>query len=87
MCVCVCSLYRELSKIRDHDAFVSQQAEDAHCQLAEALDQTHTNSESVPERTEPNLSSFSANLIFIKLIQFDINQLKLYQHCLSGCSE
>ncbi|XP_030582751.1 axonemal dynein light chain domain-containing protein 1 isoform X2 [Archocentrus centrarchus] len=37
-------LSTELSKIRDHDAFVSQQAEHAHWQLAEALKQTHINS-------------------------------------------
>lgn len=46
--MCVCPLHSELSRIRDHDAFVSQQAEDAHQQLAGALEQTHTNSESVP---------------------------------------
>uniref|UniRef100_A0A3B4WDQ0 Axonemal dynein light chain domain containing 1 n=1 Tax=Seriola lalandi dorsalis TaxID=1841481 RepID=A0A3B4WDQ0_SERLL len=40
-------LSTELSKIRDHDAFVSQQAERAHWQLAESLDQTHTNSDVV----------------------------------------
>ncbi|XP_039984217.1 axonemal dynein light chain domain-containing protein 1 isoform X3 [Xiphias gladius] len=40
-------LNTELSKIRDHDAFVSQQAEHAHWQLAEALGQTHTNSDVV----------------------------------------
>uniref|UniRef100_A0A3B4GC10 Axonemal dynein light chain domain containing 1 n=1 Tax=Pundamilia nyererei TaxID=303518 RepID=A0A3B4GC10_9CICH len=34
----------ELSKIRDHDAFVSHQAEHAHWQLAEALKQTRTDS-------------------------------------------
>ncbi|XP_039456633.1 axonemal dynein light chain domain-containing protein 1 isoform X3 [Oreochromis aureus] len=37
-------LSMELSKIRDHDAFVSHQAEHAHWQLAEALKQTHTDS-------------------------------------------
>ncbi|XP_078114779.1 axonemal dynein light chain domain-containing protein 1 [Sander vitreus] len=41
-------LNMELSRIRDHDAFVSQQAERAHLQLAGALEQIHTNSESVP---------------------------------------
>ncbi|XP_029939538.1 axonemal dynein light chain domain-containing protein 1 [Salarias fasciatus] len=40
-------LNMELSKIRDHDAFVSQQAEHAHRQLAESLKQTHTNSDVV----------------------------------------
>ncbi|KAG7230613.1 hypothetical protein INR49_025330 [Caranx melampygus] len=40
-------LSTELSKIRDHDASVSQQAKRAHCQLAEALEQTHTNSDVV----------------------------------------
>ncbi|XP_028259743.1 axonemal dynein light chain domain-containing protein 1 [Parambassis ranga] len=40
-------LSMELSKIRDHDAFVSQQAESAHRQLAEALKQTHTNTDVV----------------------------------------
>ncbi|KAF3690727.1 Axonemal dynein light chain domain-containing protein 1 [Channa argus] len=35
----------ELSKIRDHDTFVSQQAEHAHRQLAEALNQTLTNAD------------------------------------------
>ncbi|XP_042081450.1 axonemal dynein light chain domain-containing protein 1-like [Haplochromis burtoni] len=34
----------ELSKIRDHDAFVSHQAEHAHWQLAEALKQTRIDS-------------------------------------------
>lgn len=38
---------RELSRIRDHDAFISQQAERAQQQLAMALDQTQNNSESV----------------------------------------
>ncbi|TKS74300.1 Axonemal dynein light chain domain-containing protein 1 [Collichthys lucidus] len=38
-------LSMELSKIRDHDTFVSQQAERAHQQLAGALEQTHTNSD------------------------------------------
>ncbi|XP_010732805.3 axonemal dynein light chain domain-containing protein 1 isoform X1 [Larimichthys crocea] len=38
-------LSMELSKIRDHDAFVSQQAERAHQQLAGALEQTHTTSD------------------------------------------
>ncbi|XP_035508721.1 axonemal dynein light chain domain-containing protein 1 [Morone saxatilis] len=37
----------ELSRIRDHDALVSQQAESAHRQLAGALEQTHTNSDVV----------------------------------------
>ncbi|XP_026202232.1 axonemal dynein light chain domain-containing protein 1 isoform X2 [Anabas testudineus] len=37
-------LSTELSKIRDHDAFVSQQAENAHEQLAEALKESHMNS-------------------------------------------
>ncbi|XP_032382037.1 axonemal dynein light chain domain-containing protein 1 isoform X2 [Etheostoma spectabile] len=37
-------LNMELSRIRDHDAFVSQQAERAHLQLAGELEQTHTNS-------------------------------------------
>ncbi len=46
------SLGRELSRIRDHDAFVTQQAEEAHQQLAEALEQTQSNSESVPSRTD-----------------------------------
>ncbi len=45
-------LRRELSSIRDHDAFVSQQAEHAHQQLAEALEQTQRNSQSVPPWTE-----------------------------------
>lgn len=45
VCLCVCPAHRELSKIRDHDAFVSHQAERAHQQLAVALDQTNTNSE------------------------------------------
>ncbi|XP_073332588.1 axonemal dynein light chain domain-containing protein 1 [Pagrus major] len=40
-------LSKELSRIRDHDAFVSQQAEHAHQQLAGALKQTHTNSDVV----------------------------------------
>nr|XP_046248034.1 axonemal dynein light chain domain-containing protein 1 isoform X2 [Scatophagus argus] len=40
-------LSTELSRIRDHDAFVSQQAERAHQQLAGALEQTHTNSDVV----------------------------------------
>ncbi|XP_023125674.2 axonemal dynein light chain domain-containing protein 1 [Amphiprion ocellaris] len=40
-------LSTELSKIRNHDAFVSHQAELAHRQLAEALKQTHTNSDVV----------------------------------------
>uniref|UniRef100_A0A671Y7A3 Axonemal dynein light chain domain containing 1 n=1 Tax=Sparus aurata TaxID=8175 RepID=A0A671Y7A3_SPAAU len=40
-------LSTELSRIRDHDAFVSQQAEHAHQQLAGALKQTHTNSDVV----------------------------------------
>uniref|UniRef100_A0A8C9YG51 Axonemal dynein light chain domain containing 1 n=1 Tax=Sander lucioperca TaxID=283035 RepID=A0A8C9YG51_SANLU len=40
-------LNMELSRIRDHDAFVSQQAERAHLQLAGALEQTHTNSDVV----------------------------------------
>ncbi|XP_074524433.1 axonemal dynein light chain domain-containing protein 1 isoform X3 [Halichoeres trimaculatus] len=37
----------ELSKIREHDAFVSQQAELAHRQLAGALDQTNTSTDMV----------------------------------------
>ncbi|GAA6235312.1 axonemal dynein light chain domain-containing protein 1 isoform X1 [Lates japonicus] len=40
-------LSTELSKIRDHDVFVSQQAEHAHRHLTEALNQTHTNSDVV----------------------------------------
>ncbi|XP_018550856.1 axonemal dynein light chain domain-containing protein 1 isoform X2 [Lates calcarifer] len=40
-------LSTELSKIRDHDVSVSQQAECAHRHLAEALNQTHTNSDVV----------------------------------------
>uniref|UniRef100_A0A3Q4HZK6 Axonemal dynein light chain domain containing 1 n=1 Tax=Neolamprologus brichardi TaxID=32507 RepID=A0A3Q4HZK6_NEOBR len=40
-------LSMELSKIRDHDAFVSHQAEHAHWQLAEALKQTRTDSKLV----------------------------------------
>ncbi|XP_040896473.1 axonemal dynein light chain domain-containing protein 1 isoform X2 [Toxotes jaculatrix] len=40
-------LSTELSKIRDHDAFVSQQAEHAHWQLAEALNQAQTPSDVV----------------------------------------
>ncbi|XP_059197709.1 axonemal dynein light chain domain-containing protein 1 isoform X2 [Centropristis striata] len=40
-------LNTELSRIRDHDAFVSHQAERAHKQLAGALEQTHTNSDVV----------------------------------------
>ncbi|KAG7513581.1 hypothetical protein JOB18_011935 [Solea senegalensis] len=40
-------LSTELSKIRDHDAFVSQQAQHAHGKLADALDQTHTSSDVV----------------------------------------
>lgn len=47
LCVYVCLAHRELSRIRDHDAFVSHQAERAHQQLAEAIDQTHSNTESV----------------------------------------
>lgn len=54
VCICLCifmgvhplhPLHRELSRIREHDAFVSQQVEHAHQQLAGALEQTHTNSE------------------------------------------
>lgn len=51
MCICLCifmgvhPLHRELSRIREHDAFVSQQVEHAHQQLAGALEHTHTNSE------------------------------------------
>lgn len=41
-------LHRELSRIRDHDDSVSQQAECAHQQLAGALEQTNINSELVP---------------------------------------
>ncbi|XP_029905519.1 axonemal dynein light chain domain-containing protein 1 [Myripristis murdjan] len=40
-------LNMELSKIRDHDAFVSQQSEHAQQQLAKALDQVHRNSDLV----------------------------------------
>ncbi|XP_034737078.1 axonemal dynein light chain domain-containing protein 1 isoform X2 [Etheostoma cragini] len=40
-------LNMELSRIRDHDAFVSQQAECAHLQLAGELEQTHNNSDVV----------------------------------------
>ncbi|KAM9761820.1 axonemal dynein light chain domain-containing protein 1 [Menidia menidia] len=40
-------LNMELSRIRDHDVLVSQQAEHAHQQLAEALRQTHSCSEVV----------------------------------------
>ncbi|XP_078025023.1 axonemal dynein light chain domain-containing protein 1 [Epinephelus lanceolatus] len=40
-------LNTELSTIREHDAFVSQQAERAHRQLAGALQQSHTNSDVV----------------------------------------
>lgn len=40
-------LNTELCRMRDHDASVSRQAERAHRQLAEALEQTHTNSEAV----------------------------------------
>ncbi|XP_029284721.1 axonemal dynein light chain domain-containing protein 1 isoform X2 [Cottoperca gobio] len=44
---CIQQLNTELSRIRDHDASVSQQAECAHRQLAGALEQTHTNSDVV----------------------------------------
>ncbi|XP_070765582.1 axonemal dynein light chain domain-containing protein 1 [Enoplosus armatus] len=40
-------LSTELSRIRDHDALVSQQVERAHRQLAGDLDQTHTNTDVV----------------------------------------
>ncbi|KAM7011951.1 axonemal dynein light chain domain-containing protein 1 [Tautogolabrus adspersus] len=40
-------LSMELSKIREHDSFVSQQAELAHRQLAGALDQTNTSADMV----------------------------------------
>uniref|UniRef100_A0A8C3ATR4 Axonemal dynein light chain domain containing 1 n=1 Tax=Cyclopterus lumpus TaxID=8103 RepID=A0A8C3ATR4_CYCLU len=40
-------LNTELSRMRDHDASVSQLAERAHRQLAGALEQTHTNSDVV----------------------------------------
>ncbi|KAG8003143.1 Axonemal dynein light chain domain-containing protein 1 [Nibea albiflora] len=40
-------LSMELAKIRDHDAFVSQQAERAQQQLAGALEQTYTNTDVV----------------------------------------
>lgn len=63
--MCVCPLHRELSRIRDHDAFVSQQAEHAHQQLAGALKQTHTNSESVPHSVQV---AFSSSLL-IQIIQ------------------
>lgn len=48
--VCLCELlyipfHSELSTIREHDAFASQQADHAHRQLAVALEQTRTNSE------------------------------------------
>ncbi|KAM3876284.1 axonemal dynein light chain domain-containing protein 1 [Diretmus argenteus] len=42
----------ELSRIRDHDALVSQQAERARQQLAEALDQAHNNSDLVHDYHE-----------------------------------
>lgn len=45
---CVCFYgprHRALSRIREHDDFVSQQAEQAHQQLAGALVQTQTSSE------------------------------------------
>ncbi|XP_068445945.1 axonemal dynein light chain domain-containing protein 1 [Clinocottus analis] len=38
-------LNMELSKMRDHDVFVSQQAQRAHQQLAEALEQTQNSSD------------------------------------------
>ncbi|XP_054459231.1 axonemal dynein light chain domain-containing protein 1 isoform X2 [Anoplopoma fimbria] len=40
-------LNTELCRMRDHDSFVSQQAECAHTQLAGAIEQTHTNSDVV----------------------------------------
>lgn len=76
LCVCVYGvrpLHRELSRIRDHDAFVSQQAECAHRQLAGALEQTNTNSESVPHSSELNNCSFSPSHIFIKLTRSKIH--------------
>lgn len=39
--------HRALSRIREHDDFVSQQTEVAHQHLAGALEQAQTNSESV----------------------------------------
>lgn len=42
---------RALSRIREHDDFVSQQTEEAHQHLAGALEQAQTSSESV--RTAP----------------------------------
>lgn len=39
--------HRALSRIREHDDFVSQQTEEAHQHLAGALEQAQTNSESV----------------------------------------
>ncbi|XP_074490862.1 axonemal dynein light chain domain-containing protein 1 [Sebastes fasciatus] len=42
---CIQQLNMELSRIKDHDAFVSRQAERAHRQLAEELEQTITSSD------------------------------------------
>lgn len=77
-------IHRELSRIRDHDAFVSQQAERAHLQLAGALEQTHTNSESVPRRSELNYCSVSQGHIFVKLMHSKIHQREHYEAYLSG---
>ncbi|XP_028300419.1 axonemal dynein light chain domain-containing protein 1 isoform X2 [Gouania willdenowi] len=59
-------LSMELSKIKDHDAFVSQQAEHAHRQLADSLKQTHCNSNVVQgyhELYEMQRSRLEAQLV------------------------
>lgn len=45
--VCVCPLYRELSKIRDHDVSVSQQVAHSHQKLAAALTEPYSDLKSV----------------------------------------
>lgn len=69
MYLCVC-FHSELSRIREHDAFVSQEVEHAHQQLAEALEQTRTDSEWVPHRTK--LKFTTMNILHIMLLMSEL---------------
>lgn len=76
-------LSRELSRIRDHDAFISQQAERAQQQLAMALDQTQNNSEVVQSYHE--LYELQRSRLNTQLLQMaeERDLWSQFTHCLA----
>lgn len=82
--VCLRCLHRELSKIRDHDAFVSHQAEHAHWQLAEALKQTRTDSKLV-QRSLHRLDAFKSWDMNLVLLMTDGQRFLCCELCSLQC--